>query len=199
MYLAPSDTRQALPRWTRTQINGKVDWLFQNFGVVKEGVRGITRHTIGTGRSLQLNSDDSEWNDLAELAWEDYALSKDRCDVAGRRNFYDFQNFAVEQRLKHGEFLAAFAQNPRWTTLKPNGTPLIGDDGDPLGDPALMAFDASEIVTPNGKSPEQRIFDGVELDANAAAIFYHARTAGGGTQAVPATEMIHWYKPDEVN
>lgn len=199
MYIAPSDTRQALPRWTRQQINAKVDWLFQNFGVVKEGVRGITRHTVGTGRTLQLNSDDSDWNDLAELDWESYALSKDRCDVACRRNFYDFQNLAVEQRMKRNAFFAAFCQNPRWTTKKPDGTTLVDNDGDPLGDPCLMAFDDSEIVTPNGKGPENRIFDGIELDEDNAPTFYHAKVAGGKTQAIPATEMIHWYKPDEIN
>ena len=182
MYWAPADSRQHLPAWTRVQINGKVEWLFQNFGVVKEGVRGIVRHTVGRGRSLQLNSEDTDWNEEGEMDWETYALSKSRCDVANRRNFYDFQNLAGWQRLKQGEFIAAWAANPRWD-----------------GEVSLQAFDASEIKTPEGMGPEQRVFDGVQLDENCAAVTYYAASAGGKLVPIPATSMIHWYALDGVN
>ncbi len=182
MYWAPADSRQHLPAWTRTQINGKVEWLFQNFGVVKEGVRGIVRHTVGRGRFLQLNSTDTDWNELAETDWETYALSKSRCDLAGRRNFYDFQNLAGWQRLKQGEFLGAFAANPRWK-----------------GEICVQAFDASEVRTPNGKGPADRIFDGVQFDSDNAAEIYWVAAAGGVTKPIPASEMIHWMSLDAVN
>ena len=199
MYMAPADSRQALPRWTRRQINAKVEWLWQSFGVVKEGVLGITRHTVGRGRSLQINSDDAEFNELAELDWETYALSKDRCDLAGLRNFYDFQNFACEQRLKKGEFLGAHVQNPRWPATYKDGSPMLGGDGDPVGDPCMMCFDADEIQTPPGKGVEDRIFDGVQLDENNAATFYYALVAGCKWQAMPASEVVHWFKPNEAH
>src|SRR5207244_707418 len=108
MFYLPPDTRQYLDAWTREEILRKVEWLFQTFGIVKEGIRGIARHSIGdSGISLQLNSDDEEWNELAEADFEQYAKSAARFDVAGRRNFYQAQEHAIEQRIKTGEFFCS--------------------------------------------------------------------------------------------
>ena len=199
MYYMPADSRQHLPAWTRSQINSKVQWLYENFGIVKEGVLGITRHTVGTGRALQLNSDDTEWNELAELDWQTYALSKSRCDLAGLRNFYDYQNLAVEQRLKQGEFLGAFCQNPRWPATYKDGTAMTDDAGDPIGDICVQAFDAGEIKTPPDKGAADRVFDGVRLDENKARVSYYAEAAGDTFQEIPESEFIHWFKPEGVN
>ncbi len=179
MFYLPADSRLYLDGWTRNEINRKVEWLFQNFGVVKEGVRGIARHTVGKGVCLQINSEDEDFNEAAEADFEDYALSPARFDIAGRRNFYEAQETACEQRMKLGEFLACHATNPRWNN-----------------DPCVQMFDAQEIVTPGDVADGVKVFDGVGLDQFNNPLRYYL---SGGRKPVPATEMIHWYKPDGVN
>src|SRR6266481_5525116 len=73
-FLIPPDSRLYIRQWSRRIINHKAEWLYQNFGIVKEGIAGIARHTVGKGISLQVDSEDSKWNDLAESDFEDYAL-----------------------------------------------------------------------------------------------------------------------------
>ena len=184
MYYLPDDSRMYLDGWTRQEINRKAEWLYQSFGIVKEGVNGIARHTVQKGISLQLDSDDEEWNALAEADFECYALSPDRFDIARRRNFYEAQTTAVEQRILRGEFFASHAQNPRWGNA-----------------PCVQLWDAQEITTPSKAKPEDRVFDGVQLDGGHAPLQYFAQVAGGSGETTPidAADMIHWYKPTGIN
>ncbi|MHA3773654.1 phage portal protein [Verrucomicrobiota bacterium sgz303538] len=181
-YYAPSDSRQYVSNYTRREVSRRVDWLFQNFGVLKEGARGIARHSVGTGISLQINSDDEEWNELAETDVETFFMSADRCDRSGRRNFYEIQNHAVFSRVKVGEFLASFAENPRWN-----------------GAPCLQLWDADELETPTDKAEDPYTIDGVQMDEDHCPTFYWVRSVGGSYKAIPAAEMIHWYHADATN
>jgi capsid protein len=176
------DTRQPADAYTRRRILEKVTWLFQNFGIIKEACRGMARHTVGKGICLSLNTDDDEWNALAEADFEAWAMAPDRCDLAGRRNFYELQNFAVFQRVKQGGFLAAFVQNPRWG-----------------GEPCLQVFDALELDTPSEHAGNANIIDGVELDQHHCPVKYWIRGLGGNYTPYPRSEFIHWYHADEAN
>ncbi len=177
-----ADTRQYLDPWTREIVYRKVEWLFQNFGVVKEAVRGIARLTVGRGIGLQLNTDDEEWNALAEEQFEAWACAPSRCDMAGRRSFYQLQKFAVTQRIKAGEFWAAFFGNPRWD-----------------GEPALQVYDAKEVVTPPENGTDLYVVDGVRLDRNHCPISYFVQGLNDQCNEIPASEMVHWYFADAAN
>jgi capsid protein len=186
-FLLPADSALYLTNRTRRGINEKAEWLWQNFGIVKEGVAGIARHTVGKGISLQIDSEDDEWNQLAEDDFEDYALTPERCDLAGRRNFYEAQTTALEQRILRGEFFAAKTENPEWDN-----------------EPCFQIYDSEEISTPpsavSGIETGKIVLDGVELNANSRATFYHLRGLDGLTWTpIPRERMIHWFKPHAVN
>lgn len=180
--LLDSDTRQYLDRHTRHEVRRRVEWLFQSFGVVKEAVRGIARLTVGKGICLTLNTDDEEWNALAEADFESWAMAPNRCDLAGRRNFYEIQAHAVSQRVKVGEFFSAFAKNPRWND-----------------EPCLQLFDPMEIETPGDRLNDPYVIDGVKMDPHHCPIEYYHRKLNGQFGEIPASEMIHWYHADETN
>lgn len=182
MYYPAADSRNYVTNWTRREISRKVDWLFQNFAMLKEGARGIARHSVGKGIGLQLNSDDEEWNALAEADIETFFMSADRCDRSGRRNFYEMQFHAVFARVKVGEFLASFAENPRWD-----------------GAPCLQLWDANEVETPDDRGSDPYIVDGVQMDADHCPTAYWVRTLGGTWRSIPAGDMIHWYHADGTN
>jgi capsid protein len=165
------------------------EWLWQNFGIVKEGVAGISRHTVGKGISLQIDSEDSEWNHRAEEDFEAYALTPDRCDLAGRRNFYELQTTAVEQRMVRGEFFAALTENPEWENA-----------------PCFQIYDTEEIATPPPEYESGTVLDGVALDKNTRATAYWVRglpqRLGGvvpNYSSIPRAQMIHWMKAHSVN
>ena len=184
-FMLPADSSLYLTDRSRTAINEKAEWCWQGFGVVKEGVAGIARHTVGKGISLEHNSEDEEWNTLAEEDFEDYAVTAERFDLAGRRNFYEAQTTAVEQRIIRGEFLAAKTENPDWDNT-----------------PCVQLYDSQEISTPAtfDRSKGTVILDGVELNQNSRAVAYHLRNLDSMTwSSIPRERMIHWYKPHAVN
>lgn len=179
--IMPSDTRSYVDSWTRKEIRRRVEWVFQNFGVMKEAVRGIARLTVQRGICLSINTDDETWNAAAEADFEAWAMSPNRCDLSGRRNFYEIQAHAIEMRIKQGEFLAAFVKNPRWED-----------------EPCLQIFDGQEIDTPNDRQSDARVFDGVELDANHCPVRYFVCREDGSTP-IPASEFVHWFHGDSTN
>jgi capsid protein len=183
-FLIPDSTLY-IGRRTRKELNGKAEWLWQNFGIVKEGVAGIGRHVVGKGISLELNSDDPEFDRAAEDDFEDYFMTPSRCDLAGRRNGYEAQTTAVEQRLIRGEFFSALTENPEWDN-----------------EPCFQLYDSEEIgnprLLPNANSGEI-IVDGVGLNKNSRAINYYLRDDKGDFNPVDAKRMVHWYKPHAVN
>ncbi|HEV7405184.1 MAG TPA: phage portal protein [Chthoniobacteraceae bacterium] len=174
-YFPNADTRQYLPSWTRQQINFRVEWLFQNFGIVKEAVRGIARYVVGKGIYLALNTDDEAWNAEAEADVECYMLAPDRCDLAGRRNGYEIQTFAPQARVKQGEFLAAIVPNPRWEDA-----------------PCIQLFDASEVMSPPSAESNPFIVDGIELDNNHCMVAIHVRGLDNTFTRIPRAQVIHW-------
>jgi capsid protein len=184
-FILPLDSALYLTATSRRLINEKIEWCWQNFGCVKEAGAGVARHTVGKGVSLESNSDDDEWNQLAEDDFEQYALTPARCDLAARRNFYEAQTTMVEHRVFRGEALAAHGNNEEW-----------GDC------PAFQLYDSEEISTPPpaGSIGDKIILDGIELDANSRPLAYHHRNLDGMTwTAIPRSQFIHWFKGHAIN
>lgn len=180
MFLLPSDSRFYLNGWTRYRVNQKVEWLWQTFGIVKELGAGIARHTVGKGATLVIETSDPDFAKAAEEDFAEYANSPDRCDIAGRRDLYDYQNFAVQQYLYRGESFAAHVDNPRWG-----------------GAPAFQIFDSQEIVSPS--KPDGDVVDGVKVGDFNEAIEYYARALGDDVKPIPAAKMMHWFRPHTAN
>ena len=182
-FILPQDSALYLGKFTRTRINEKAEWLWQNFGIVKEGVAGIARHTVGKGVSLQIDSEDDDWNQLAEDDFEAYALTPERCDLSGRRNFYEGQTAILEQRVIRGEAFAAKTENPEWNN-----------------EPCFQLYDSQEICSPLSPVANLAVIDGVELNDASRAMRYWVRGLDGITHTpVPRERMIHWYKPHAIN
>src|SRR5688572_19768368 len=49
MYLLPEDPREYLDPLSREEVNRRVEWLLEKFGLVRELFLGTARHTVGTG------------------------------------------------------------------------------------------------------------------------------------------------------
>src|SRR5437016_14184450 len=78
-FILPGDSRLYVGHWTRHELNRKAEWVYQNFGIVKEAVAGIARHVIGKGLSLEIDSDDDpKLIEAAEQDFENWALTPER-------------------------------------------------------------------------------------------------------------------------
>jgi capsid protein len=182
-FLVPPDSRLYISRRTRKELNNHAEWTWQNFGIVKEGTAGVARHVVGKGVNLALDSDDADFNEAAEGDFETYALTPERCDLAGRRNVYEAQTTAIEQRMVRGEFFSALAQNPEWNN-----------------EPCFQLYDSEEVGTPPPDySSNKLILDGVELNQNSRAIAYYVRGIDGKYSPIPRAQMLHWFKPHAIN
>lgn len=184
MFMLPSDTGLWMAPRSRNLLRKRFEWLRQNFGIVQEMVAGIARHTVGKGLSVQFNTTDTEWNRLAEEDVERWALTPDRCDAGGRRNFYEAQIYAVESFIGPGEFFARDVENPRWD-----------------GEPCFQLFDPHEIQTPEGNL-DPRVLDGIRVDEQyrPVEIFSREGTATGSVyKPSPAEQWTHWMKPTTAN
>lgn len=182
-FLLPSDSALYMTGRSRIGINEHAEWLWQNFGIVKEGVAGIARHTVGKGITLELDSEDDDFNRAGEEDFGMYAATPDRCDLSGRRTFAEATTTGVEQRVIRGEFFAAKTENPAWG-----------------GEPCFQLYDSQEICTPPIFDPTLTILDGVGLDQASKALAYYVRHLDGiGYTPVPRERMVHWYKPHAVN
>jgi capsid protein len=175
LFLVPSDSRFYLGGYTRIRIDQKVQWLWQNFGIVKEAGAGIARHSIGKGLSLVIDSEDHEFAQAAEADFEDFACAPSRCDLAGRRDFYKAQNFLVQQRIIRGEGFAVHSDNPRWKDA-----------------PCFQLFDPREITSPDNAGDD--VVDGVKVGKFNEAVEYYASTIDGKTTPIPAEKMMHWFE-----
>ena len=178
----PSKSEHHVNQYTRTELLRKAMWVYERFGIVKEGIHGIARHTVGKGIHLQLESPDEDWNRRAVADVEDWAMSPDRVDISGRRTLYQIQRDSVEDRLLRGEFFAANAENPRWS-----------------GAPSLQLFDSGEIAADGQDPADKSIVDGVRVGEHLEALEYFVRDGEGGSVPVDAAGMIHWYKPHSTN
>lgn len=180
MFLLPGDSRYYLNGYTRTRINYKAEWLWQNFGVVKGALNGIARHSVGKGMTLMIDSEDHEFAMAAEDDFARFAESPDRCDLAGRRTLYEAQLYAIKQRRLRGEFFAVHATNPRWSD-----------------EPCFQTFDANEICGDDTSDPN--VVDGVKVDKFSRALQFGVRTCDGKIEMVDAAMMMHWYEPHSNN
>ncbi|HKP92973.1 MAG TPA: phage portal protein, partial [Chthoniobacterales bacterium] len=195
VYLLPDDSRDYLDEISRKEVVRRVEWLLQSFPMVKEGGRGMARHAIGKGLTLQLNTPNLKWNAAAEEDFGQYALTPGRFDIAGRRDLFDYQHTFVEQFVWRGEAFASAARNPRWMNTMPDGTEQ--------GEPCWQFWDSNEVESPDAPEIDienRRIFDGVELDQFNNPVGYYVKAAGSKKHVfIPAADMVHWYKPLGIN
>jgi capsid protein len=189
-YVLPESPHEYLDPLSRQEVARRYEWLLEKFGMVKEGTNGVARHTIGTGLTLQLNSDDPEFNVDGRAAFNMYALTPSRVDISGRRNLYQMQRTAVQQLIGRGEFFSANRENPRW-----KGT--FTSTGAEVGEPCVQLFDANQIESP--EDADESVYDGVKLGQYFEPLGYYARQKGGTHDFIPANLMTHWFEPTGVD
>jgi lambda family phage portal protein len=196
----PTDSRREINNFTRMELVKKSRWLFNNLGLFRRVIKGVTRYTVGAGLSPVPETRDSEWNKRATEYFENWAMNQILCDVAGRQNFYQMQKTAVMAMLKDGEFFAV------QTSSADDIDPVTGEKI--LGRPQLQWLETQHIANlRNFSDVDQDGFrEGIHVNSVNRPIEYRclvdrdpqARDMSE-SRVIPAASMIHLYEIERAN
>lgn len=153
---------------------------------IARGARNTSKtNVVGPGLKLRAKVDREllgltedaaeEWEAYAEALFDLWARSK-TADVARKVNFYQAQSLAFTSAWDSGDVFAVRRYK--------EGTSFLAL--------CVQLIEADRICTPNNRTADESIRDGVELDADGEAIAYHVLNKHPGDDALLST-----YKPED--
>lgn len=173
VYFPQIDTRKELTTYSRTEILRRARYLDANVGFAGRIINGLARMVAGTGLMIRPATADRAWNKERQTLFEQRNGSAAAFDVGNRWDFYSAQRGLLRCRYRDGDVGTVLTTSP--------------------GGLASVAFVESHRIGSGRLSEGERarIFDGVLVDRNNAAIAY--RILGDEqTQAdVPAASFCY--------
>ncbi len=176
VYFPQLDTRRELTSFTRTEILRRVRWLDANVGFAGRIINGVPRMVAGTGLMVRPATTDREWNRERRALYERRNGTAAAFDIGRRWDIYSSQRGTLRCRYRDGDIVGAFLRNE------------VG-----LGQ---VAFFESHRVNNGRVTTEEidRIFDGVLVDRNNAAVAY--RVTGDADSQVDIPSAAAFYLGD---
>lgn len=158
---ASNQNFEELVKMDRDTLRARARWLSANNPIMSNIDNTIINNVIGKGIKLQADSHIVEKFE----AWQK------KCDLTGRKTFYDMQKIILETRMVDGEIL--IYKKPTRDGLR------------------LQLIEADQIDTYAGQS-------GLELDADGKVTGYHIIT-NNGTVLIDAKYIINYHKSNRVS
>lgn len=167
--------------------------LVRNNPYASRGISVIQHNTVGKGIIPQIE------NNRLEEAWEDWAGTT-ACDFDGRLTFYDMQSLAMRSIAESGEVVIRKRMVEDPNSDIPFKLQLLEGD--------FISNSQDQFKRTEGKN---RIFQGVEIDANGKKVAYHLYENHPGatgvessfkssalhkTIRVPVADIMHGYRDD---
>lgn len=170
--------------------------LYMSAPVATSGIKTNRTNTIGLG--LKLNPKiDSEylgitaknaemWEKNTKAEFKLWAARKDACDATGMNDFYELQQLAFISWLVSGDVFALLKQE-KTDTNKPYSLRLHLIEADRCSTPQSVGNLFCNMT--EGKADnENKIYDGVEVNANARAVAYYIRNTYPYQEILKPTE-----------
>lgn len=170
-----------LQRWTLDALRRDAQDLDRNNCIARAMVSGSADLVVGCGPTLQVQSDNEDFNDAAERWFRSWWMSKERFDSCGVRNgpasLYEWFRGGC---LVDGDVLAVKTSN---------GT--------------VQTIEAERVKNPAGGLDDENHRGGVQVDASGRVVAYHVAEWFGQMQsfavpqtvAVPAASAVHLTNP----
>ncbi|NLB37829.1 MAG: phage portal protein [Clostridiales bacterium] len=156
---------------------------------------GLTLNSAINRDVLGMSSEAAKaWQRKTEAEFRLWADKKENCDATGVQNFYGIQQLAVVSWLASGDVFSLFKRYDP-TKTNPYSLRLHLVEADRVSTPTKMMLPSGVYNKTTGKAPSgNRIYDGVEVDAQGKIVAYHisdeypdAQTlAGMNWQRIPA-------------
>ena len=131
IYWPTLSPRDEINVWTRREIARKVHYLMANMGLARRLLTSITNMVVGNGFTPQATTRDSEWNVLADAAYNRRARSAATYDVSARLTGIQMQRLAYLTQKKDGDAAIVFSESQSGGALRRlySGTQV----GEPIG------------------------------------------------------------------
>ena len=172
IYVPTVDTRRDLTPLAREEMTRRGRWLYENVGVARRAVDGITSVVVGNGIKPIPSTSDETWNSRAQKVFESRANSAALFSASGDYNFYTGQQVAFSNSLRDGEVFLGLGR----------------DDGGG----AQIAFYPSTRVGGIIVQENPREFDGIVTNAQGRTVaynFYDPQT--NARSRVSARHILH--------
>jgi capsid protein len=189
VYFPTLDTRRELDSWSRYELTRRARFLYNNVGLVRRIINGLSRMVVGRGIRPRPKTKDTEWNAIALADFDNTAGSSSVFDVGGRYNFFQAQRAFMRGKLKDGNMFSILAKTA-------NGLPAMRlfeshQVGNGTND-FTGSWSASPDMT-NGLAPTTagwQWIDGVLVNRNNRRIAYRVLADDDTTTSVDAADMI---------
>lgn len=171
--------------WNNFTLRQRGRMLYMASPVATSAINTNRTKIVGTGLTLKstINRDvlglsaeaTKDWQRATEAEFEMWAGKKENCDATGTNNFYGLQQLALKSWLMSGDCLPLFKRYGL-TSTNPYTLRLHLIEADRVSTPINYGLFASLNIT-EGRNPNNgnRIYDGVEIDAEGKIVAYYIR------------------------
>lgn len=181
VYFPDLDSRAEIDELSRTELLKRARFLYNNVGLVRRIINGISRMIVGSGLMPHPTTPDKAFNAAVVRAWKFKCESKTSFDLARKWNVSSSQGAMMRAALKDGDCACVAARLPA-----------------ELGGRLRFAFyEGPQIATPWGSS-RPGWEDGIQVDQFGGPVAYSFmnRSADGISRAnssviVPAANVFH--------
>lgn len=120
----PVDSRREVSYRTRIELVKKSRWLTNNLGVYRRFISGTSRYAVGCGIGAVPETEDDDFNKLADVYFDDWASNPVSCDVRGLVSFYKLQKSVCHSMIRDGDGFTIKVGNG--TVTLPSGRSVPG-------------------------------------------------------------------------
>lgn len=178
VLLTSIEPKKEVTPWDRRVLMEAGRWSVNNHGMAARIVRGTARFAVGNGLVPQAQTGDHEFNRAAEQWFEDrYCNVPWAFDRGGQFDFYTAQTALIESMLTDGEVFAQLVRSQE-------GLPMV-------------RFVTADAVRSDYRL-EERIVDGVRVDAGGRPVGYFFNADGSSGVEVPADDVMHVFRPHRI-
>lgn len=172
--------------WNNMTLRQRSRMLYMSSPVATSAIDINRTKVVGTGLTLKssvnrdllgLSPDAArDWQQRTEAEFRLWAGKPQNCDAIGMNTFAGLQQLAVKTWLASGDVFAVLKHN-RISKMQPYGLRIHMIEADRISTPDDFGGKALYGNT-DGKNPDtgNRIFDGVEVDADGRAVAYYIRS-----------------------
>lgn len=180
-FNAPSSSPNEDINYNQQTLRQRGRMLYMSSPVAASAINTNRAKVIGTGLKLQSTIDYAQlgmtpeeaekWQRVTEKEFSIWAEKRQNVDAIGLSDFYDLQQIVTMSWLASGDVFVLF-QRQAATPINPYSLRLRLVEADRIRTP--LAPGSNNFIT-DGENPDNRnkIFDGVEVDANGRVVAYH--------------------------
>jgi len=172
--------------WHNYTMRQRSRMLYMSSPLATSAINTTRTKAVGVGLALKSSIDREtvglspeaakEWQRRTEAEFRLWAGRKDACDAIGMNNFDSLQQLALSSWLMSGDVFPLFKRRPP-DHIRPYSLRIHLVEADRVRTPMEYGGTSYPNIT-NGKNPntDNRIFDGVEVDASGMVVAYYVHS-----------------------